>query len=314
MDYEILNSAVEDIIYIVNQYNKGKDYDVSLCEKLVLVLLGYYMAFGPEIFKKIDDVLSSLEIHQCEDKKELIKLKGKLCPYAHDVDPNPGMIWKHVYDSNNKFVGSIPIIFFYKEGLITDVFSLGHELSHALEGTSVQVLEETDTKFKLKHGMGTYLVDKETNRYKPEGHGMTELVTIAIENKLLREYLKLDPQQITNPMVKDFVGQLKSYQNNNVLLNSYSIMSGLFKDLIDNETFFDIVKRNYYDNNQETLIDEFDSLDPRLSLGKLRQYADKVSAGEYNEVMYYAGPIQKQLDVLNETTGVTPDKRLLLVI
>lgn len=314
MEYDILNSAVEDIVYIVNQYNKDKGYDVSLCEKLVLVLLGYYMAFGPEIFKKIDTVLNALEIHQCKDQEELIKLKKSLRPYATSVDPNPGMIWNHIYDRNNKFIGSIPIIFFYNEGLIPDVFSLGHELSHALEGTSAQVLEETDTELKLKHGMGTYLVDKKTNRYKPKGHGMTELITIAIENKILREYLKLDPQQITNPMVKDFVGQLKSYQNNNVLLNSYSIMSGLFKDLIDSETFFDIVKRNYYDNNQETLIEEFDSMDPRLSLGRLRQYADKVSGGEYSEAMYYAGPIQKQLDILNEKTGATPDKRLLLVI
>lgn len=314
MDYDILNSAVEDIVYIVNQYNKDQGYDVSLCEKLVLVLLGYYMAFGPELFKKIDTVLSALEIHQCKDQRELVKLKENLCPYATNVDSNPGMIWKHVYDSSNKFIGSIPIIFFHKEGLISDVFSLGHELSHALEGTSAQVIEETATELKLKHGMGTYLVDKETNRYKSDGHGMTELITIAIENKILREYLKLDPQQITNPIVKKFVGQLSTYQNNNVLLNSYGIMSGLFKDLIDSEVFFDMIKRNYYDNQQEALIEEFDSIDSRLSLRRLRQYADKVSDGEYSEAMYYAGPIQKQLDVLNKKTGITPDKRILLVI
>ena len=53
MDYEIINSAISDIIKIVNNYNKEKKYDVVLCEKLVIVLLGYYLVFGPEIFQKI---------------------------------------------------------------------------------------------------------------------------------------------------------------------------------------------------------------------------------------------------------------------
>ena len=54
MDYGLINEVIGDIIKIVNAYNKDKNYDYSVTSKLVIVLLGYYLTFGPEIFEKIN--------------------------------------------------------------------------------------------------------------------------------------------------------------------------------------------------------------------------------------------------------------------
>ena len=43
MDYSVINAAIDDIVYIVNDYNKTRGYSVSLCERLVIALLGYYI-------------------------------------------------------------------------------------------------------------------------------------------------------------------------------------------------------------------------------------------------------------------------------
>lgn len=315
MNYEVLNSAIEDITWIVNQYKMKKDYDESLCKKLVLSLFGYYMAFGPDIFKKIGEVLDATEIHQCSSAIDLVKLKEKLTPLDENHNPNPCIIWNYQYNpKDNKFTGAIPIIAFFNDNLIVNVFDLAHELSHALEGTSAEIINETHDELKLTRGLGTYIVEKKTNGHRSEGHGMTELITMTIENKILREYLKIDESQITNQLVKNFISKLRQYKDTNVLLNSYGVMSGLFKDLIDNEDFFSIVKRNYYNNQQRELIEEFDSLDERLNFKKLILYADRVESGEHSEAVYYAGPIQKQLDALNEKTGAKPDKRILILI
>lgn len=314
MDYYVINGAINDIVWIVNQYNKEHGYDVSLCEKLVLALLGYYLAFGADIFTNIDVVLEQLKIYQCESELRCILKKKELVPDDKMPDANPGTKWDYCYDKNKKFIGAIPTIIFYEKDMLQDVFTLVHELSHTLEGVNGSIIYETDTEIKFKYGFGEYFVDKNRTGFKKEGHGMTELITITIENKVLREFRKLDPSMIVNPLVKEFIEKIKKYQDRNILLNSYGIMASLFKDLIDNEAFFELIRKYYYENEREFFIEEFNSWDERLDLKKICYYVEQVyNEDEYN-VFYYAGPIRKQLEVVNEVTGFEPDNKMLIMI
>lgn len=314
MDYDVINKAIEDIVCIVNQYNRKKGYEIEICEDLLMALVGYYVTFGPEIFKMIDVVLEQLNIYKCNTELSCISKKQELRPEYDLQDSNPGTTWDYVFDDNNRFVGAIPNIVYYKRTDIQDVFVLVHELSHTLEGVKAEVLYENDAEIKVKHGFGEYLFTKGRVGLKLEGHGMTELATVTIENRILKDLLKLDESMIDNLFVKEFIRRLKQYSNSNVMLNSYGLMSVLFKDLIDNERFFELLRKYYYENEREFLAEEYEAMDERLSFEKIAYYADRIWSEEFNDIFYYSGPIQRQLDVLNQVTGFVPDQKILIIV
>ena len=67
-------------------------------------------------------------------------------------------------------------------------------------------------------------------------------------------------------------------------------------------------------SKREFFIEEFNSWDERLDLKKICYYVEQVyNEDEYN-VFYYAGPIRKQLEVVNEVTGFEPDNKMLIMI
>lgn len=312
MDYEILNTVVSEIVSIVNLYNKRHGYDVSLCERMVLALLGYYLVFGPEIFEKIDLILDSLLIYQCETENELENVLLKYRPFIKEYTTNPGTIWDFKYH-NNKFIGAIPVIFYLKDNLIINTFSLAHEISHVIEGLSAEVVNETKDTFELNIGFSDSVVYKSDSLMKIEKQGMTELITITIENKMLNEFLKLDVDKINNCLVKEFLEQLKKYKNKNIMLDSYTVMAFMFKDFIGNDYIFELIKKYYYENQREFFIEEYNSLNENLNFEKLIKYAEKVFREEVDP-FYFMGIVQNELDILNRATGVETDKRILLFV
>lgn len=315
MDYDILNAAIEDIVYIVNNYNKDKGYDFETCERLVIALTGYYLAFGPQIFNKLSIVLDALKIHSFETEKACLDMKRQLAPHEKQCEANPCMMWKHIFKGeNNEFIGAIPHIIFYKQDLVTDSFSLIHELSHTLEGVTALVTGEDEKYLKIKLGFSDETVDKNRAVSCITGQAMTELITVAVENKILREFMKVKPQEVSNPIVTDFLKKIQSNKGKNIVTKSYPTLTALFKDFIDNETVFDLISMYYYETQPEIFTKEFDSLDERLDFKRLRTYAEHVCMSSSSEVLYYAGPIQKQLNVLNKATGHTPEKTIILAI
>lgn len=315
MDYDILNGAIDDIVWIVNQYNKTRGYDVDVCENLLLALVGYYLSFGPEIFNKIDKVLDVLKIYQCASKEECAKVIKKLFPQHPSIAVHAGTIWDFKYtDLNNSLIGAIPNIVYCNSERISNVLSMIHELSHSLEGVTAIVLGETRDELRLKQGFAEYTVDKKTSIYTGKGRGMTELITITVENKAIREYIKLNPAKVNNPLVKSFIEDLGEYKDRNFIVKSYPVMAALYKDLIDNETFFGMIKRYYYETEQEAFSEEFNSLDERLNFKRLASYADKVYEDNFDAVLYYTTPIQKQIEAFSKATGSIPDKRMIFLI
>lgn len=315
MDYAIINESIEEISALVSQYKEKKGYSDTLSEKLTISLLGYYLAFGSEIFKRITLALDGVELHEFQTEEEYIAFKDELTPMSKGYNTaDPGTYWDYKYDENQKFIGAKPIVMYSLVSKIQDVFSIIHELSHVIEGTSAQVISEDENNLVIKNGFTERNIDKETNLFKSTQEGITELITVAIEHKILREFLKLDPTQITNANVQSFLEENKSYQTANVMLRSYGSMSALFKDLIDSDAFFEIIKKYHYDNQPESITEEFNSFDSRLNFNKIVTYAEQTHTDDISTIFYYSKSIQKQMDIFNEATDAKPDKRLIIVI
>lgn len=317
MDYDTLNTAISEIVYIVNDYNKKHNYTVSVCEDLVVALTGYYLAFGPSIFSKIGQVLSALEIHQADTKNECAEIKTQIRPNESNFEDDfPETIWELKCDpQTNKFLGAIPHIVYDKDNPEDATLTLAHELSHTLEGCTGQVIREDEHTITIRVGFSELTYDKETGlAFDGYGRGMTELITVTVENKVLREYSKLDPDNIENPLIKGFVQKANQANPGQTLAKSYLIMSGIFKDLIDNENFFDIIKERYYETDQEGFKEDFESLDSRLNFKNLTSYVEQIhnARGDAGKALRVAPEVQSQLDILNEATNSKPTKSLVL--
>jgi len=317
MDYDVINAAIADIVLISKRYCESNGYDESLFERLVIALLGFYLTFGPEIFKKINVVLDSLKIYQCDAEEECIQIKKSICQSDLNPSLNPGTMWDYKYDCySGNFIGAIPKIVYLKLDTITDALSLAHELSHVLEGVTAKKIYEDNNSFNLLRGFSKVGIRKIDNATLIESHGMTELITVTIENKILNSLSKLDVDQIINPMIKGFISELKKTKEKNIMTSGYVMMAAAFKDLIDNYCFFDLIKKYYYETQQEEFIEEFNNFDKNLNFQTLIKYADELffSDFDYNEVMYYAPYIQKQIDIFSKTTGFKPDKRIIVLV
>ncbi len=314
VDYEVLNAAIDDILLIVNSYKKSNNVTVEIAEKLLLVLFGYYVSFGPQIFDKIQEVLECLRIYECEDEMDCLKTKRELIPEYPSNDCYPGTMWDYHYaKSNNEFIGAIPTIVYYRINLLQDVFVLVHELSHTLEGCKASVIYEDENLIKIKQCFSEYTITKNKTGFKKQGIGMTEFVTVAIENRILSDLVKLDAEQINNVFVRDFLSGLRRYKSVNSLLDSYSLMSGAFKDLLTSDIFFELIKKYYFENEIEIMIEEFDALGNGLSLERIIKLIELVYTDESNAFSRFES-IHREMKLFRETTGVEEDKRLILVI
>lgn len=318
MDYTIINQAIEDIVTIVNYYNRSRNYSVSICEKLVLSLLGYYLVFGPSIFEKMNIILEQLRIYECENKNDY---REKLCSIYTNVREericftyDPITAWDYKYDEKNKFIGAVPYILYIEENCVSDVLTISHELSHILDGVKAKVVSEDDVSFTIQQSFTNVLVRKQDNYMKVEEQGFSELVTVTVENRILKAFLTLEEDKIVSPLVRKFIQSLQFYKGRNVLANSYLEMSGLFKDLIDNDVFFSLIEKYYYENDELGFATEFNSFDSELSYQKIKRCAVHMASLDFNEVMYYNQTLRKQLEIFNRVTHFEPDQSILIMV
>ena len=205
---------------------------------------------------------------------------------------------------------------YHQDTQVEEPLTLSHELSHVLEGCTAKVISEDDKTVTFRIGFSEVKYSKETG-YPLDGygHGMTELITVTVENKILKKFSGLDPENIDNPLVKDYVSKIKEIKSEQILANSYLTMAGIFKDLIDNDKFFNLIEKYYYETDQDGFIEEFDSMDKDLSFKRLVRHAESLcNPDDERAVLRHIPHIQTQLNTLNKVTNTTPSKEIVLVL
>ncbi len=314
VDYDILNTVIDEIVLIVKNYQNEKKISDEVALHLTIALTGYYLSFGVDVFKHIQCVLEQLVIYYCDSPKSCLNKKRELRPNSGVDDFCPVSTWDYILDDNKKFKGAIPIIVYFNEGIVNNVFTLIHELSHIIEGANAQVIKEDNSGVLIKQCFSNLFVSKEYQSKESNNNGMTEFIAVMIENKILKCFVDLELDKIENISIRNFVNEIKKYKGKNFLINSYEVLAGLFKDLIDSEYFFDLVKKYYFENQCGLIEEGYNSLDDRLNFNKLMLYIDKIFEENPTDVFYYMVPIRKQLDVFNEATGFKPDDNILIFV
>lgn len=316
MDYEIINAAIKDIISLINYYNRDNRFSLEVCEYLVMVFLGYYLVFGEEIFAKINTVLEVVQIDCCLNKEDYIKVTSSLFKDEdYDfTDYYPITLWDFKYGENGNFRGAIPHILFLKEEDVQNFLNLSHEFSHCLEGVKAKIVKEDDKTLEYISSFTNVLINKGSNLTKFESLGMAELLTVCIENRILKSLIELDEAQIENPIVKSFLGKLNKYKGMSVLANSYTTMSALFKDFFDNDNFFELVKNYYYDNSEDDFKEGFNHLEDGLSYDKFKMCVVKLYRANIEDLAYYGNIIREQARILNKNKKEDGIKKLLIMV
>ena len=317
MDYVIINQVIKEIISLTNYYNRDGKFSLDVCEKLVVVLLGYYLTFGTDIFKKINEIMEQLQIHIFNSSNEYKDCFSKYVGEDYCLgmtECNPVTFWDYKYDNKGMFRGAIPHIFMISIDDVNDALTISHELSHSIDGLAASVIEENEEIFIYRISFTQVKVIKKNNISRILDRGFAELITVNIENRILDSWLKLDVSQIESSIVKDFLVKLKSYRGKNVIVRSYCLMSSLFKDLFDNDDFFSLIKKFYYDNDEDNFELGFNSLADGLSFDKLKRCANHLMDCDINDVIYYGKVLNEQLKILNGKSKEEGIKKLLFIV
>lgn len=320
MDYSIINQVYEEIISIVNDYVRRTNCEYEVARKLSFTLLGYYLVLGSEIFKKLNVLLDSVRIYECASEEEYQKKAIEVAPRLEEKKEtlryNPITIWDYRCDDNNRFLGGIPNIIYMKAETVDNVLSIAHEMSHGLEGVSATFDREDEEYAYIKQSFTTITINKETNGFLTEEAGFVELVTSLLETKILREFLKLDENEIDSPLLKEFLREIKKYKGKNVMSRSYETLNVVFKDLTDNDVFYDMIRKHFYDNDEEGFRAEYESYDSRLRYRTLKSAAEYLAMDgkDISQVLYYSDIIKKQSEIFNKATNFEPDKKMLILV
>lgn len=316
MNYELINQVYEEIINIVNDYIRRKNCSYEVAKKLSFTLLGYYLVMGPEIFSKINTVLDCLTIYECLDKEEYQNTLNNIKGRTVKSEFNPILTWDYRFDDENKFLGAIPYILYLKGGDFENVLSLAHELSHSLEATGASVENESQEDIYISQGFGLIKVEKESGRFEIEIPGFSELVASSVETKIAQSLTSLDANQLTNPLLKEFINSISKYKNKNVLAWSYEILSMTFKDLMDNTAFFNLIKKYFYDNNEIAFKEEYHSYAEGLRYSILKYAAENLEnvPKTISDILFYTSSIERQSMLFSQATHFAPDKRLLIIV
>lgn len=317
MDYVIINQVIKEIISLINYYNRDGKFSLDVCEKLVVVLLGYYLTFGTDIFKKINEIMEQLQIHIFNSSNEYKDCFSKYVGEDYCLgmtECNPVTFWDYKYDNKGMFRGAIPHIFMISIDDVNDALTISHELSHSIDGLAASVIEENEEFLIYRISFTQVKVIKKNNISRILDRGFAELITVNIENRILDSWLKLDVSQIESSIVKDFLVKLKSYRGKNVIARSYCLMSSLFKDLFDNDDFFSLIKKFYYDNDEDNFELGFNSLADGLSFDKIKRCANHLMDCDINDVIYYGKVLNEQLKILNGKNKEEGIKKLLFIV
>lgn len=313
MDYKVINDVIRQIINIVNYYNRDNRYSLEVAEMLVTTLLGYFLVFGPEIFSKIDILLDSLVIHYCENDEEYFEELNKVNENAEKYDANPMMLNQYKFDSNGKVLGGIPNIIMTRMEPFRVVLNLAHEFSHALEGVSAKVIREDSESFTYKQGFATVTMEKETGLEKIENGAFAEFITVCIENRIARALVSLDLEQIDYEFIKKYLSGAGELQRKNFVMDSYSLLAGICKDLIDNDVFFGLIMKYYYDNETDLFEEEFDSYSSEVKLRILMKLMRGLKTEEAFNTMQNAENLKRKIAIFNKATNFEPASSLVFV-
>lgn len=320
MDYDIINQVYEEIIGIVNDYVRRTNCEYEVARKLSFALLGYYLVLGPEIFNKLNLLLDSINIYECVSKEEYckkaIEIAPRLSEREHILSYNPITIWDYKYDKESKFLGGIPNVIYMKDKTIDNVLSIAHEMSHGLEGVSATKESEDDEYVYVNQGFTSIMINKETNGFRTDDAGFIELITSSLETKILNALLKLEQDKVDSPLLKEFLSEIKEFKDKNVMSRSYETLSTVFKDLIDNDEFYNLIKKYFYDNDEEGFKREYEAYDSRLKYRTLKSAAEYLAMNgeDFASVMYYNEIIRKQSDIFSKATNFEPDKKILILV
>lgn len=315
MDYTNINQVINDIIELINYYNKNDKFSYECCEKLVVVLLGYYLIFGCEIFEKINIVLEQLEIHDCDNENEYVESFKKVCDeYYMSEDLNPLVLWDYKYNSKNKFIGAIPHILFIKTTDFDFILTLSHELFHCIDGTSAKLLKEDEESFEYSLAFTRTKVRKSDNFAKIEDRGFGEMVAVCIENRIAKILSSLDIEKIESPIVKKGLLSFIDLKNKDFISSSYSTMSALFMDLYENDKFLELIKKYYVLNDEDSFIKEYNDTAPGLDYSKLKRCASHMYTLRFEEIIYYQRVLAEQIRIFNNGNKDFNHSRILILV
>lgn len=324
MDYDYLNGIYESIIKIVNEYVaknyylKKVEIPYSVASKLSLALLGYYLVLGEDIFKKINIILDSVEIVEYENRDDFAKKASEYQSIRNNEDLGPAFLkWEHRYDKENNFLGSIPHIHYQQHGLVSDVLSIVHELSHAIEGLGAKVSMESDTSVYIAHGFVVTKYEKSTGNYKSDDMPFVEFVTSSLESRVLQKFLLIDRDKVHSPSLKDFLREAQKGNNKNLdmMSSSTNVSNLLLKDLIENDAFFNLIMKYFYDNDEMSFKEEFESYSSELYYSELKRAIVKLyDDPSLSTIKFYEKFINAQVKVFNAATGYKPSKKILILV
>ena len=316
MDYVLINEVIGDIIKIVNAYNKDKNYDYSVTSKLVIVLLGYYLTFGPEIFEKINKFIFSLNIYECESYVDYREAFKKILPeekwLGYYLAPLPQMRWDFRYNKDNKFIGAIPNILYVRRKYVSDVLNLAHEISNGLEGLEGRVISEDDKQVTLRLGFSTIKVDKNTNFMTFADLGFNEFATINVENRVLQSLKNLEAEKIDYDFVKNFLNELST--DKKIVASGYPLMTGVYRNLMDNDHFFDLLKKYHYANDYEMFKVEYEGINEGLSAESLRSNTNILIKAKAEDTFDILPKVTEQINLFNEGTNFKADTKSLILL
>ena len=315
MDYEVINAAIKDIISLVNYANRDDRYSEDLASELVVALLGYYLVFGPNLFKQINELLEQLHIHRYDEDKDYFDTIGKINAQAEKLDVSPVMIGEYIYGDQKQVNGVIPHILIPKNNSFAEIDNMIHELSHALQFTSSRVLREDEEEFVYQQGFSKVTMVKEDNSTLIENGAFSEFITVCIENRIVNALLSLDLDKVDNSFIKSILGEFKKLKGRNVLTDSYSTFQAVGKDLMDNDTFFALIKKYYYSNECEIFEEEFDSYTEEVKLKNIMGLIRSIDrVDNFYNMMLAIEAMNKKIRLFNKATNYVPSSSLVLIV
>ena len=320
MDYQVINYAIEDIIKIVNAYNKRNNYkyEEEMLKNLAIALLGFYLTLGPNIFKMLQNTLEAVDIYRCHDFKEyecVFKSLTKACISSADFS-SPFTYLKAIFDDKSKkFVGAKPLIVYPNpEDKDQEITILVHELTHCLEGNNAFVISDNEYTTEISMAFSKMILNKEDGHKFLEDSGLNELVAVIMQNRALFSFVSLDSNKIEYDFVKEYIEFLQNKKCN--IARGYTEAYVLLKDFGDNDVFFDLIKKYYlFDNLEDDFKREYESLDSGLNYKRFRICIKSLfdyTQDDINAFYKCAKIIAEESCIFNRATNFEPEKKLLI--
>lgn len=314
MDYEVINAAIGEIISIVKN-SKKEYYNERLMENLTTVLLGYYLVFGPNIFKTIVEVLETLNIYRCEDDFDYIcKIKAVDNTIPNEtITLQPITIMSNVSDKNGRFIGCLPYIVYKKGNDCDEILSIGHELSHVIDAAHGEILKHDDGTCDVNIAYSRMHLDsKNINNCTQVEKGFGEFGAVIVENKILEALKALDPNKIDYDFIKLAIYDLDMNKGN--ISDGYTMRYIAFKDLVDNPAFFELMKKYYHEKNSEEEFEKaYEALGSDLSYKRLKCYImNMFSLDRQFDYLDYCERIRKEVVRFNKNTQYEVKKEFVI--